>query len=71
VSGRFHNRLLYVPAENAVGRVVQCCDDLLVLHLLGEGREIGVMATECVPYVPRAGGIRPRLVAVNGVRVNG
>ena len=68
---RYIGRLLYLPSEDAVGRVVQCRDDLLVLHLLGEGREIGVMATECVPYVPRAGGIRPRLVAVNGVRVNG
>jgi hypothetical protein len=67
---RYIGRLLYLPAQDAVGRVVQCCDDLPVLHLLGEGREIGVMATECAPYVPRAGGIRPRLVAVNGVRVN-
>jgi hypothetical protein len=68
MSGRFHNRLLYVP-EDAIGRVVQCCDDLLVLHLVGERREIGVRASECVPYLPRAGGLRPRLATINGIHV--
>jgi hypothetical protein len=71
MSGRFHNRLLYIPAEDAIGRVVQCCNDMLVLHLLGEGREIGVRASECVPYLPRVGGLRPRLATVNGIGVNG
>jgi hypothetical protein len=71
VSGRYHGRLLYYPPEDAVGRVVQCWGDMLVLHLIGEGREIGVQASECVPYLPRVGGLRPRLATVNGIRVNG
>jgi hypothetical protein len=50
---------------------MQCCGDMLVLHLVGEGREIAVWASECVPYLPRVGGLRPRLATVNGIRVNG
>jgi hypothetical protein len=71
VSGRYRGRLLYYPPEDAVGRVVHCCDDMLVLHLVGDGREIAVRASECLPYLPRVGGLRPRLATVNGIRVNG
>jgi hypothetical protein len=71
MSGRYHSRLLYYPPENAIGRVVQSCDDMLVLYLIGEGSEIGVRASECVPYLPRVSGLRPRLATVNGIRVDG
>jgi hypothetical protein len=62
-------RLLYLPAEDAVGRVMQACGETLVVKLLGEGREVGVMAADCLPYVPRAVRFRPRLVVDHGRRI--
>jgi hypothetical protein len=44
---------------------------MLVLHLIGERREIAVRASVCVPYLPRVGGLRPRLATFNGIRING
>lgn len=62
---RYLHRLLYLPAEDAVGRVMQASGEMLVVKLLGEDREVGVMADECLPYIPTATRFRPRLVVNN------